>query len=62
MQEGRPPSLIKLHASNSVIHLLRALQHTMPDHFQQITPTSTEAEQMTTQRIAAQHLLHLQRQ
>ena len=32
----------------------------MPDHLQKIASASTEAEQMTAQRIALQHLLHLQ--
>ncbi|MCA1402604.1 GMC oxidoreductase, partial [Bradyrhizobium sp. BRP56] len=32
MQEGQPPSLIKLYTSNSVIHLLHALQHTAPNY------------------------------
>ena len=34
----------------------------MPDHLQQVAATATEAEQMTAQRIAMQHLLNLQRQ
>ena len=34
----------------------------VPDHLQQIAPPSAEAEQMTAQRIAVQHFLHLQRQ
>src|SRR5579864_2429098 len=34
----------------------------MPDHLQQIAAPSTEAKQMTAQRIAMQNLLHPQRQ
>jgi hypothetical protein len=33
----------------------------MPDHFQKIAAAAAEAEQVTAQRIAPQHLLHLQR-
>ena len=34
----------------------------VPDHLQQIAAPSAEAEQMSTQRVATQHLLHLERQ
>src|SRR5207244_920335 len=34
----------------------------VPDHLDQIASPATEAKQMPTQRIAAQHLLHLQSQ
>jgi hypothetical protein len=32
----------------------------MPNHLQEIASAATKAKQMATQRIAAQHLLHLQ--
>ena len=34
----------------------------VPDHLQKVAPAATEEKQMAAQRIAAQHLLHLQRQ
>ena len=34
----------------------------VPDHLQQVAATSSEAKQMSAQRVAAQHLLHLERQ
>ena len=34
----------------------------VPDHLQQVAAASAEAEQMSAQRVAAQHLLHLERQ
>jgi hypothetical protein len=34
----------------------------VPDHLQKVAATSPEAKQMSTQRVAAQHLLHLERQ
>src|SRR5262245_58888278 len=34
----------------------------MPDHLQQVASATTKAKQLSTQRIAPQYLLHLQRQ